>query len=116
MKFDQLIRTPYKDNFNYYNLITKINAGYRLFFNQKEKMFEIINFANFNEICLKFRSFDFNLLEFLQKTQIKNAKNIFEEIEINNKNIEKNFVQNNINFSLEKFKDAAKQTSKICFF
>ena len=39
MKFDQLIRTPYKDNFNYYNLITKINAGYRLFFNQKEKVF-----------------------------------------------------------------------------
>ena len=25
MKFDQLIRTPYKDNFNYYNLITKTN-------------------------------------------------------------------------------------------
>lgn len=77
----------YYDNFNYYNLITKIDRDYRLCFDNIEKLFIIINIAKNNQICLKFKSFSFNLIKSLQKTRVENSKFIFDEIDSNNNKI-----------------------------
>ena len=84
----------YKDMFNYYNLITKINPNYTLCFDKKNKCFLIVNFANNNEICLKFNNFSLNLLQILQKTQISNSKKLFQEIDKNNELIESKNTKN----------------------
>lgn len=98
----------YKDNFNYYNLITKINPNYRLYFNKKTKLFEIINIANFGEICLKFSSFSLKLLEILQKSSVCNSKIIFKKIENHNSNLTEKLQEDSTNLTLEKAKDTIK--------
>jgi len=75
---------PYKDMYNYYNLITKINSNYTLCFDKKHKCFLVVNFANNNEICLKFSNFSQNIPQILQKTQISNSKKLFDFIDKNN--------------------------------
>lgn len=105
----------YKDNFNYYNLITKINPNYRLYFNKKTKLFEIINIANFGEICLKFSSFSLNLLKILQNSSVCNSKKIFEEIENHNSKLTKKMQEDNKNLTLEKAKDTIKTLHNNCF-
>ena len=94
----------YKDNYNIYNLITKINPYYRLYFDLDKKFFIIINIANSNEICMKFNSFNTNILKILQLTKVENSKNLFDFIdfhneEINNKNLknQKDKTQNMLN-------------------
>ena len=44
----------YKDMFNNYNLITKINPNYKLYRNTKMGCFVILNSAKNNQICLNF--------------------------------------------------------------
>ena len=81
----------YKDNFNIYNLVTKINPYYKLIFDKINKCFLIINTANFNEICLKFHSFNANILKNLSETRIENSYKLFNYIdEYNNILLEKN--------------------------
>lgn len=81
----------FKDTYNIYNLITKINNSYKLVFSQKYKYFAIINTAKNNEICIKFNSFSMNIIKKLQKSRIERNKIIFKEIEeFNNKIIQKN--------------------------
>ena len=90
----------YKDNYNIYNLITKIDENYRLIFNKKEHDFCIINIAKNNQICLKFKSFSFNIIKTLSKTRVENSQKIFKEIENFNNNLElKN--QNKLNIDLK---------------
>ena len=90
----------YKDNYNIYNLITKINKDYRLVFNKKENNFCIINIAKNNQICLKFNSFLFNIIKTLLETRVENSQKIFNEIENFNNNLEfKN--QNKLNNDLK---------------
>ena len=84
----------YKDNYNIYNLITKINSGYRLYFDQFEKLFVIVNIANNDEICMKFKSFTVDIINQLQKSRIEYANKIFSEIEEYNHNIEYNNYKN----------------------
>ena len=55
----------YKDNYNIYNLITKIDKNYQLVFNKKKKIFQIINIAKNNQICLIFNNFSLNILKIL---------------------------------------------------
>ena len=88
---------PYKDMFNYYNLITKINPNYSLCFDKKNKNFVVVNFANNNEICMKFNDFSVNIEKYLQKMQISNAKEIFNSIEENNEKVNRKNTQNLIN-------------------
>lgn len=74
----------YKDMFNKYNLIKKINKYYELYFDAKNKLFIILNSANYNEICLNFNDLCINIEKTLQKTLVQNSKNIFFEIENDN--------------------------------
>ena len=60
----------YKDMYNIYNLITKINKNYKLYFDNNDKLFKIINVANNNEICLKTKHLSSDIIKTLQKTKI----------------------------------------------
>lgn len=78
----------YFDQYNIYNLITKINPNYRLFFDKKNKKFVIFNVRNNFEECLRFDSFNFDILGNLQKYDIKNARDIFRKIDEQNAMLE----------------------------
>ncbi len=100
----------YKDNYNIYNLITKINKGYRLVFSQKYKYFAIINSAKNNEICLKFNSFSLNIVEKLLNSRIERNKIIFREIEEFNDKIK----EKNIDNFKQYMTDYIKENYKLC--
>ena len=107
---------PYKDMYNYYNLITKINPNYTLCFDKKNKNFVVINFANNNEICLKFNDFSLNIENYLQKMQISNSKIIFDFIEENNEKIDRKNTQNlinNVETRIEELVWLSRRTNKI---
>lgn len=87
MKFNNMYCHEYKDNFNLFNLIKKINKNYRLFFDEKHRMFLIVNIAKNCEICLNFCNFKQNILKLLNFTRVENSKEIFNFIENNNKNL-----------------------------
>jgi len=107
---------PYKDMFNIYNLITKINKYYRLFFDKKNNKFLIININNNYEVCYTFNNFNENILLNLQKSQVINSNKIFEEIEICNNKLIENYVKNNsylTNCKMEELKKYSCRTNKI---
>ena len=81
MKFNFKYCFLYQDNFNIYNLIRKINADYRLYFNSKDKIYFIVNIAKNYEICFKFYNFNTNILKNLQYSKIENSLQIFREID-----------------------------------
>lgn len=81
MKFNLNYCVLYKDNFNVSNLIKKINPQYKLYFNQKDKIYFIVNSAKNNEICLKFYNFNQNVLKILQSTKVENSHKLFKEID-----------------------------------
>ena len=81
MKFNLNYCVLYNDNFNVSNLIKKINPQYKLYFNQKDKVYFIVNSAKNNEICLKFYNFNQNVLKILQSTKVENSHILFKEID-----------------------------------
>ena len=81
MKFNLNYCVLYNDNFNLSNLIKKINLQYKLYFNQKDKIYFIVNSAKNNEICLKFYNFNQNVLKILQSTKVENSHKLFKEID-----------------------------------
>lgn len=81
MKFNLNYCVLYNDNFNLSNLIKKINPQYKLYFNQKDKVYFIVNSAKNNEICLKFYNFNQNVLKILQSTKVENSHKLFKEID-----------------------------------
>ena len=81
MKFNLKYCVLYNDNFNLSNLIKKINPQYKLYFNQKDKVYFIVNSAKNNEICLKFYNFNQNVLKILQSTKVENSYKLFKEID-----------------------------------
>lgn len=84
MRFNINRCVEYKDQYNIYNLITKINRGYRLYFDLYDKLFKIINIANNNEICLKIDKLSSNILKTLQIFKINNINKIVKDIERHN--------------------------------
>ena len=108
-------KTLYKDNFNYYKLITKINPNYRLFFNQLTKSFEIINIAKNNEVCLNFNTFSYDLLKKLQKTKSKNSTQLFKSIDEHNQKIINKNIQNQTNLIKDKTNEILR-TSQTFYF
>jgi len=104
MKFNEKYFKEYKDMFNIYNLITKINPNYKLYRNYKTNTFVIVNSAKNNQICLNFNNFNQNIIKTLQYTKIENSKNVFNDIEKNNLLIEEN--------GNKKFKQQT--TDKLC--
>lgn len=93
--------TLYKDNFNLYNLIKKINPYYQLFFDKKHKTYLIINSAKNYEICLKFNNFNQSILKILNFSRVENSKQIYSFVDINNEKLVKankeKITQNTIN-------------------
>jgi len=87
MIFNNKYFTPYKDMYNHYNNITKVNNGYKLYFNKKDKYFYVINTAKNNEICLKTDKLSLNLQNKLFCSRVENSKKIFQEIDLHNENL-----------------------------
>lgn len=71
----------YFDNYNIYNLIRRVDDGYKLCFNKKDKLFMIINSAKNNQICVKFDKISPEIVKNLQKSRVENSRKIFAEIE-----------------------------------
>ena len=84
----------YHDMFNLCHRIKLINKDYVLVFDNFNKLF----------ICLKFTNFNINIENILLKTSVKNAKELFSEIE--NVNILKQ--DNALKKTKEEFSDKAK--------
>lgn len=74
----------YKDIYNIYKLITKIDKNYRLCFDKKNKQFVVINIAKNNQICCKTKSLCLNFIKFLQVSRVENINKIVKDIEENN--------------------------------
>ena len=94
----------YHDMFNLCHRIKLINKDYVLVYDNFNKLFIIINSANNNEICLNFTSFNINIENILLKTSVKNAKELFSEIE----NINTLKQDNALKKTKEEFSDKAK--------
>ena len=87
MKFNTQTFIPYKDQFNYYNLIQKINPSYRLFFDRKKRLYKIVNIHKNNEICMSFSTFYRNILFNLRFSKIENCNKILSYIDSENDKI-----------------------------
>ena len=107
---------PYKDMFNYYNLITKIDMNYKLLFNNKEKCFIVINTAKNNQICLKTNSLSFNIIEYLQSTRIEQSNLLFKNIDNYNYNLTNKNIKNlkdNVTLKSVELINYSRRTSNI---
>lgn len=105
MKLNRNVYKEYKDMFNIYQIITKINKGYRLYFNLNNKKFYILNTNRNNEICLMFDNFSRNILKDLQFSKIENLNINLKFIdEFNEKLYEKN-IKNLKQISSDKIKE-----------
>lgn len=116
MKFNKIYFKEYKDLFNYYNLIKTINSSYRLYFNEKDKKYYIININNNFEICGEFIHFSKINLNNLRFSSIINIDKIIKEIENHNELIEKNNINNILDktkYSLNEVLNLSKRSSNI---
>lgn len=112
MVFSNSFFEEYKDIFNYYNLITKINPFYKLYFNKKDRCFCVVNSAKNNQICLNFNDFNTNIINILQKTQIKNSTKLFEEIDNFNENLIQKNLDSKKDLTIQKIKSTLNILSK----
>ena len=116
MKFNNLYFEPYKDIFNYHKEIQKINKGFRLFYNKKNKQLYIINIYNNFEICKSVNSILNINLQDLRFSTILNSCNIFKFIDESNNIIEeKTYLQKKeiLNYQLNEFKKLSNRSTKI---
>ncbi len=112
-KYDLVL---YKDQYNIYNLITKIDKGYRLYFDRKSKLFIIAKNANFLQICCKTAILSPNMLNSLQKSRIENLQKIVREIDDFNEDLlQKNRerLKKNITDKMVDFVTVSKRASNI---
>lgn len=109
MKFNSLYFKKYKDQFNIYNLIKQINPNYRLYFNNKNKRFAIVNICNNFEICKEFDRFFGNILQDLRFSKVENSKIIFKNIDEFNQKL----LKQNQEKQLEQTNYLTKEISKI---
>ena len=98
MKFNLNHCFLYEDNFNISNLIKKINKNYRLYFDNKHKLYLIVNIAKNHEICYKFYNFKQDVINNLLYSKVENSHQIFKEIDnfniMNELKTKKNLMQN----------------------
>ena len=81
------------DLFDIANRIKKINPAYRVFYNNKEKRFEVHTTAL--EFIVPFESLDSRTLEHARKTLVQNADVFWQEMEERN-NKSKDFSKENV--------------------
>ena len=105
MKFNSKYFIKYKDMFNIYNLITKINNGYRLYFCSKDKNYYIININRNNDICLSFNTFSNNIIKELHFSKIENLNKNIKFIDNFNENLSKKNIENCKDLAKEKLKN-----------
>ena len=105
MKINFNYYKSYKDMFNIYNLITKINNGYRLYFNTRDKKYYILNINRNYEVCLIFNTFSRNILKELQFSKIENLNKNIKFIESYNENIYEKQIKNLKDFTRNKIQD-----------
>ena len=79
----------YKDNFNIYNLITKIDKNYLLVFDKIKKRFSVLNSAKNYQNCLNFYNFSLDIIKSLQFTRVDNSQKLFNFIDCYNENLER---------------------------
>ncbi|MBQ8424538.1 MAG: hypothetical protein IJX17_00775 [Clostridia bacterium] len=108
----KLLLEPYKDMFNIYNMIKKINKDYSLFFDKKNKDFLIINTKNHYEICYRFKNFSSNILLTLQKTKVENSSQLFDFIELENKKLTEKYQKEKLDKLSLKVKELKKYSSR----
>lgn len=116
MKFNSNIFEPYKDQFNLYNLIKKINPAYKLYFNKKYRKFIIINSDKNNEVCKEFYSFSENILQDLRFSKIENSNNVFKFIDKHNQKLEQDITCKNkeiINTISSEYKTLSNRSNNI---
>ncbi len=109
MIFNNLYFKKCKDMFNLYNVIQKINPGFRLYFNTKNKKYVIVNIYKNNEICKTFDTFLENIENNLRFSNITNYNYIIKYIEDFNQKINS---KNKIN-SISKSNFLAKELLKF---
>ena len=88
MKFNKIYYEPYKDIFGIYKELKQINYGYRLFFNKKNKKYEILNINKNYELCYVFNSISEINITKLRFFKIENYTTILKSIESDNQNLE----------------------------
>lgn len=106
----------YHDMFNRFNTIKKIKPNYLLCFDNLNKLFIIINSANYNEICLKFSNICSDFEKLLQKTLITNSSKLLKSIEENNLKLESIKLNNSKQSLIDKLSETQKfllRTNKI---
>lgn len=109
MKFNNLYFKKCKDMFNLYNVIQKINPGFRLYFNTRNKKYAIVNIYRNYEICKTFDTFLENIENDLRFSNITNYNSIIKHIEEFNQKINS---KNEID-SINKSKFLVKELLKI---
>lgn len=102
----------YKDQFNIYNIITKIDKNYRLVFDKINKRFSIINIAKKCQICLNFDNFYQNIENFVKFTRVENSKKLFNFIDEENQKNSTNKHKKLINETSDKLLDLTKTLNK----
>ena len=116
MKIAKIDFEPYKDMFNYYNLIRKINPGFRLFFNKRKENFAIVNIYNNFEICKEFDTFSEDIVRNLRFYSISNYSKILKNIEDYNENLEHNQLKTTkekTNFALKEILNLYNRSNNI---
>lgn len=105
MKFNNLFFKKYNDIFFTDKKIKHINSGYRLYFNEKNKKFYIINIHKNNEICYEFDTILKDIENILRFSNICNINKIIKNIEINNKKLEDKNIKNETQKVSDNFKE-----------
>ena len=105
MKFNKLFFKTYNDIFFTERKIRKINNGYRLYFNEKNKKFYIVNICRNYEICYEFNNFFNNIENNLRFSNICNINKILKQIEDDNQNLK----DKTINYNVKKTGDIIKE-------
>lgn len=114
VNFKNLVK--YKDMYNIYNLITKIDSGYVLYYDHKEKLFIILNSAKNHQICLKTSVLSPNIIKSLQKSRVENFIKNVKNIDIENEKLEQKMIKGfkeNLSLKMTETLNFTKRASKI---
>jgi len=103
----------YKDMYNIYNLITKIDKGYKLYFCEVKKIFIVVNSAKNNQICLKTSKLSPNVLKILKTTRIENLNKIIKNIDQENEKLGQKNKENLVENLSTKMRDVLSLSKRV---
>lgn len=99
------------DAFNIAKRIKKIDKNYLIKFNTKNNKFEVYYKRGFNEkleLSLPFESLNYKTIQKIFETKIENLKFIIEQMDENNKKLEKQEFEENLLCAKELIKNCVK--------